>query len=43
MYILGFTIEVVEWLQSFQNGFLDFFFNMISFLGEEYIFIALME
>ena len=42
MYTLGLTIEFVEWFQSFQNGFLDFFFNTISFLGEEYIFIALM-
>ena len=42
MYILGMTIEVVEWFQSFQNGFLDFFFNAISFLGEEYVFIAIM-
>ena len=42
MYILGLTIEFVEWFQSFSNGFLDFFFNMISFLGEEYIYIAVM-
>lgn len=42
MYILGMTIDFVEWFQSFQNGFLDFFFNMISFLGEEYIFIVVM-
>lgn len=42
MNILGMTIDFVEWFQSFQNEFLDFFFNMISFLGEEYIFIALM-
>lgn len=42
MYTLGLTIEFVEWFQSFQNSFFDFFFNTISFLGEEYIFIALM-
>ena len=36
------TIEVIELLQSFRNGFLDFFFNMISFLGEEYIYITVL-
>ena len=29
--ILGFTINFVEWLQSFQNYFFDFIFNLISF------------
>ncbi len=33
------TIEVVLFLQSFRNGFLDFFFSFISFLGEEYVYI----
>ncbi len=42
MYILGLTIEFVEWFQSFSNGFLDFFFNMISFMGEDYIYITIM-
>lgn len=36
------TIEVVEFLQSMQTGFLDFFFNFISFLGEEYIYILIL-
>lgn len=36
------TIEVVEFFQSLQNGFFDFFFNMISFLGEEYIYILVL-
>ncbi len=36
------TIEIVEFFQSFQNGFFDLFFNFISFLGEEYIYILLM-
>lgn len=36
------TIEVVEFFQSLQNGFFDFFFNMISFLGEEYIYILIL-
>jgi membrane-associated phospholipid phosphatase len=40
--MLGFTIEFVEWFQSFSNSFLDFFFNMISFIGEDYIYITIM-
>jgi len=36
------TIEVIEFLQSFRNGFFDFIFNTISFLGEEYIYIAIL-
>lgn len=37
------TIEVVEALQSLQNGFFDVFFNFISFLGEEYVYIVLLS
>ncbi len=33
------TIGIVEGLQSLQNGFLDFFFNMVSYLGEETIYM----
>ena len=36
------TIEVVEFFQSLQNGFFDFFFNAISFLGEEYVYIVIV-
>lgn len=36
------TIEVIEFLQYFRNGFLDLFFNMISFLGEEYVYILVL-
>ena len=36
------TIEVVEFLQSLQNGFFDFFFNLVSFLGEQYIYILIL-
>ena len=36
------TIEVVEFFQSLQNGFFDFFFNMISFLGEQYVYIFIL-
>lgn len=42
MNILGISINFVEWFQSFQNEFLDFFFNFISFLGEEYIYIGVL-
>ncbi|MBN2605529.1 MAG: phosphatase PAP2 family protein [Bacilli bacterium] len=42
MNTLGFTISFVEWLQSSQNAFLDYFFNVISFLGEQYIFIIIL-
>lgn len=37
------TIEVVEWIQSSQNGLFDAFFNFISFLGEEYVYIVLLS
>jgi len=36
------TIEVVEFFQSLQNGFFDLFFNFISFLGEQYIYIFII-
>ncbi len=36
------TIEVVAFLQSLQNDFLEFFFQFISFLGEEYVYIILI-
>lgn len=42
MQLLGYTINVVEWLQSFSNSFFDFFFNFISFIGEQYIFIVVI-
>ena len=37
------TIDVVEFFQSLRNGFFDFFFNMISFLGEEYVYILIIS
>lgn len=37
------TIEVVEWIQSYQNGVFDAFFNFISFLGEEYVYIVVLS
>lgn len=36
------TIEVVEFFYNLQNGFFDFFFNLVSFLGEEYIYILII-
>jgi len=42
MYLLGYSIQFIEWLQSYQNDFLDFFFNVISFLGEQYVFIVVL-
>ena len=36
------TIEVVEFIQTLRNGFLDIFFNFISFLGEDYIYILVL-
>lgn len=36
------TIEVVEFFQSLQSNFFDFFFNMISFLGEQYVYILIL-
>ena len=35
------TIEVVLFLQEMRNGFFDFFFGFISFLGEEYVYIII--
>ena len=36
------TIEVIEFIQNFRNDFFDLFFNFISFLGEEYVYIILL-
>lgn len=36
------TIDIVIFFQSLQNGFLDVFFNLISFLGEEYIYMLVL-
>ncbi len=35
------TIEVVIFLQEMRNVFFDFFFNFISFLGEDYVYILI--
>lgn len=37
------TIGVVEWIQGWQNGFFDFFFQFMSFLGEDYVYIVLLS
>lgn len=36
------TIEIVKWIQQFRTEFLDDFFNFISYLGEENIYIILL-
>ncbi len=35
-------LEIILWLQSLRNGFLDFFFQAVSWLGEEYFFIIVL-
>jgi membrane-associated phospholipid phosphatase len=36
------TIEVIIFLQGLRNGFLDVFFNMVSFLGEESLYMLVL-
>jgi membrane-associated phospholipid phosphatase len=35
-------LDIVLWLQSLENWFFDLFFNAVSFLGEEYFYIAVI-
>jgi len=35
------TIDIIMFMQELRNGFFDFFFSFISFLGEEYVYILL--
>ena len=37
------SIDVIIFLQDFRNVFFDFFFNFISFLGEEYVYIFFLS
>lgn len=37
------TIDIVVFLQDLRNGFFDFFFSFISFLGEEYVYILIFS
>lgn len=37
------TVGFSEFMQSFRSGFFDAFFNSISFLGEEYMYIILLS
>lgn len=39
---MGFEIEIILWLQSFRNGFLDALFEFITMFGEELIIIGLL-
>lgn len=36
------TVEIVEFFHNMQNTFLDYFFNFISFIGEDYVYITLI-
>lgn len=36
------TIEIVEFIQSFHNRFFDLFFEFVSFLGEQYVYIVVI-
>ena len=36
------TIDVVKFFQSLRSDFFDFFFNSISFIGEEYVYILVL-
>ncbi len=38
---MAFELDIVKWLQSFSNGFLDMFFEIITEFGDEIIFIAI--
>lgn len=39
---MDFELEIIHWLQSFRNGFLDFFFQFWTYFGEELIIIAVL-
>lgn len=39
---MGFEIEIILWLQSFRNGFLDALFEFITMFGEELIIIGML-
>lgn len=34
-------INIIEWIQSLRNGFLDFFFQVITFFGDQLFFILI--
>lgn len=36
---MGFELEIIKWLQSLRNDFLDFFFEICTMLGEEVVLI----
>lgn len=36
------TIDIIIFIQSLRNGFLDVFFNMVSFLGEESLYMFVL-
>jgi len=39
---MSFEIEIILWLQSFRNGFLDALFEFFTMFGEELVIIAIL-
>lgn len=39
---MNFELEIIHWLQSIRNGFLDVFFNFFTLFGEEIILIVVL-
>ena len=39
---MGFELDLIHWLQSFSNSFLDFVFQLFTVFGEEEILIVLL-
>lgn len=37
------TLDVIKWIQSFQSDWLDQFFILVTMLGEEYFYIAILS
>lgn len=42
MMLLSVPLDIILFLQGLRSGFTDFFFNAVSFFGEEYFYIALL-
>ncbi len=40
--LLYFPLEIIRWLQGYENAFWDFFFDGVSILGEEYFYIMVL-
>ncbi len=35
-------VEIIQWVQGFENAFFDFFFDAVSWFGEEYFYIVVL-